>query len=301
MNHYLPKLLLIWLLIGISSAALAQQIATSAQTDDEHSTEISIIEVESGDEVTQEQTEPEKQSYWELEVGGAFMLGRYAMDSFNDSERGYYNIAPWLAGGYYNGNFFIESDPGNGKPLTIGYTSYESDSLQINLVGMPFFFGFEEDSQVRGDLLSGLEAREASFDAGIEVLSGFENGQIGVRLLKDISGTHKGAALDVVYGYPLYFDKTVIWPSVGFSYVTDKANNYYYGIRPDEVRQDRPLYQADGGLVAKFNLYFEHELSESNSIIGFSQVNVLNSAIVDSPIVEHRFSWTIGVGYIWIY
>ena len=300
MTRFLPILFGLLLFVGFDSFAA---------DNDPQVTEVTVIEVEQVDEQTQAQLDKQKkkkqqdeeQPYWELEVGGALMLGRYAMDSFNDSETGFYRIAPWLAGGYYDGNFFVESDPGNAKPVTIGYTAYESDDFQLNLVAMPFFSGFNESAQMRGDLITGLEERSASFDAGIEILSSFEHGQVGIRALYDISEIHSGSVVDFVYGYPLYFDKTVVWPSIGVSYVTEEANNYYYGIRQSEVRPDRPFYEVDGGFVTKFNLYFEHELSETNSIIGFSQLNLLNSSIQGSPIVEHSYSFTIGVGYIWIY
>jgi len=251
---------------------------------------------------TQEnQAENEDEAYWEIELGFMVGVGRAVVGSLNQSEQGYLIHGPWFAGGYYNGDFFVESDPGNAKPLTLGYTAYETEQLQVNVIATPFYMGFQEAGQQRGDMLTDLDDRNPSFDAGVEILATYKYGQVGVRVLNDIFNSHSGHTFDVMYGYPVYLDKTVLWPAVGVTYVSNEVNDYYYSIRPHEVRDDRPAYKAGAGFSAKFNLYFEHELTQRTSMIGFSQISILNDEVYNSPLVDHRIGFNLGIGMIWIF
>lgn len=243
----------------------------------------------------------ESESYWEIEFGFIVGVGKSSLNSLNQSERGNLINEPWFSGGYYNGNFFIESDPANGKPFTLGYTAYETDTLQINTILTPFFVGFDEEHQKRGDMLTGLGNRNGSLDAGIEILSTHKFGQIGFRALRDVVSAHGGFALATAYSYPVYLDKMVIWPSVTVTYASSEVNNHFFGIRPSEVRPDRPLYTAGSGFIAKMAFYLEYELTDRTNLIGFSHYTKTSSDIHQSPLVSRNYSFAAGMGVIWIF
>jgi outer membrane protein len=256
---------------------------------------------EAKDKVATQSEEEDSESFWEVEFGFVVGIGRSSVAGFNQSRHGNLIREPWFSGGYYNGNFFIETDPANGKPLTIGYTGFESDTVQLNFIATPAFVGFDDDMQKRGDSLTGIEDRSTSLDAGFELMSTHPFGQVGVRGLWDVSGVHEGFSLSTAYGYPVYLDKMVIWPSVTVTYINSAAADYYYGINPNEARIDRPIYQASGGLFTKLNLYLEYELPGRASLIGFSHYTISNDSIHQSPLVTYNTSFTVGMGIIWTF
>lgn len=248
-----------------------------------------------------EEQEEQEDSYWEIELGFVFGAGRHSIGSLNKEEDVNFYTSPWLSGGYYNGNFFIESDPANDKFLTLGYTIVDKEQWQLNFIATPFFIGFDEENQQRGDLLTGLDPRTASLDAGLDLSYSNKYGQFGVRGVHDFIGVHSGYGLSLAYGYPIYLDKMAILPSVNVTYIAQETVDYYYGIDEFEQRPDRPLYSPGSGLVTRFNFYLEYELTERTSWITFGHLSLANDAINDSPIVTNSSSYGVGMGIIWIF
>lgn len=279
-------------------------LAAFAKADDDQPTLGNETAKEQTDQASSnkdEEAEEEDDTYWEVEVGFIVGIGRSAHDWENQSRHGNIINAPWLAGGYYNGDFFVESNPAAGKLITAGYTVHEDDQWQVNLIATPFFIGFNEDSQQRGNLLNDVLERETSLDAGIEVMYSHKSGQFAMRALQDTIGAHNGYGVAFAYGFPVYLDKMAILPSINLTYISSKSNQYYYGIRPEEVNPDLPEYMPGSGLVTKFNLYLEYELSERTALIGFSHLTFTNDDIHRSPLVARNTSFAIGMGMIWIF
>ena len=40
-----------------------------------------------------------------------------------------------------------------------------------------------------------------------------------------------------------------------------RLNDYYYGVRPEEARADRPAYEAQSGVVPEIGFYAAYQLS----------------------------------------
>lgn len=274
------------------------QAQAQAQAQSKSPAKVESLQAQSDE--SNESGEPEApESYWEGEVGLILGLSRQPMGSFDSNENGNVLIGGLFSGGYYNGNFFIETNLAQGKVLTLGYTAYESDDLQLNLIAEPLFLGFDGDNQKRGDLLTGLDERDTSWDAGFELMSSFDFGQLGVRYLHDVSATHKGDALSLTYAYPLFYDKMTIWPSMGLSLINKKTTNYYFGVQVHEARLDRPLYQAGTGVVLKWGVYGEYELTDTWTLLGFARYNLLKGGIGDSPLTTRNNGMVIAAGITW--
>ena len=255
----------------------------------------------SSSETQTEQNEQNEQneSYWEGEIGFIQGFRRQPLSSLDNSENGHFINSALFSGGYYNGKFFIETNPLQGKVLVLGYSAFESDDLQFNLIAEPYFTGFSAKRQKHGDLLTGIDKRKTSFDAGFELLSSADYGEIKLKFVNDISGIHKSYAAAVSYAYPLFFDKMVIWPSVGASLIGDKATNYYYGIKAHEARVDRAIYQAGSGVIVRWGVYGEYELSKRWTLLAFTRYSRFNSQISDSPLITRNSGLVIAMGATW--
>lgn len=275
-------------------APLASANENKTGENDKPATEVAV-------EISEDEKSEQEDRYWEVELGFIVGFGRNTLDWYNQSRHGNLIHEPWLAGGYYHGDFFVESNPAAGKLITVGYSLVDTDKWQVNLIATPFFLGFDEESQQRGNLLDGTHERETSLDAGIEMMYVSEAGQFGVRALHDTVGAHDGYAVALGYGYPVYLDKMAILPSLNLTYISSETNQYYYGVKSFEARNDLPVYDAGRGFVTKFNLYIEYELSERTALIGFSHLTFLNDDIHHSPLVARNTSFSVGMGMIWIF
>lgn len=240
-------------------------------------------------------------TYWEAELGVLVGFNKSPMSSVDNNDNGEPFFGAILTAGYYNGNFFVESSPVAGRLMTFGYTALETDDLQLNLIATPAFLGFKESDQQSGNLLSGLDKRDTSFDAGIELVSSLPYGEFKLSLLHDITSTHKGYAFNAGYVYPLRINKFMIAPSIEISVISKKTVDYYYGIRVHEVRADRAFYQGSTGLVTKLGVYGEYQLSEDWTLIGFARYNFFNSGVSDSPLFTRDYRLTIAMGAVWTF
>ncbi|MFT4925483.1 MAG: outer membrane protein [Phenylobacterium sp.] len=284
------------LLFAASFGSLAAESESAQSSSNQQKTP-----VESSSEPS-EPSEPEaeeSESYWEGEIGFIQGFRRQPLSSLDNSENGHMINSGLFSGGYYNGKFYIETNPLQGKILVLGYSAWESDDLQLNLIAEPYFTGFRAKQQQHGDLLTGIDKRKTSFDAGFELLSSADFGEIKFKFVSDISGVHKSYAAAVSYAYPLFFDKMVIWPSVGLSLIGDKATSYYYGIKAHEARADRAVYQAGSGVIVKWGVYGEYELSQRWTLLAFTRYSRFNSQISDSPLITRNSGLVIAMGATW--
>jgi outer membrane protein len=73
-------------------------------------------------------------------------------------------------------------------------------------------------------------------------------------------------------------------------------NNYYYGVRPEEARPDRPAYEAQNGIVPEVGFYAAYQLTTRWRLFGGASVSRLPDTVAGSPIVGERLLRQLQLG-----
>jgi MipA family protein len=136
-------------------------------------------------------------------------------------------------------------------------------------------------------ILAGMAKREPGIDAGAGFQVGAGWGIAFAELLHDVSAASRGSELRLGYKYPLRSGRLWVRPHATLSLRSSQLNDYYYGVRPDEARADRPAYEAGSGVVPELGIYAAYQLTERWRVLAGATVARLARTVRESPIVEH--------------
>jgi outer membrane protein len=219
---------------------------------------------------------------------------------------------------YYGESFFIEN-------LDLGYTVYDSNASTLNLLATPsydsVFFnrwdpgnlflnistgaagasgiqGFPTNQPDSGDYrarvsLDEIDQRQFSYLAGIEFNHQFENSNLQLNLLSDITNTHQGLEFRAAYSLPISENLLV---SVGGSWKDKKFTNYYYGIGAQEVDSSRAIYQTGSSISPFIRVSYRFPDTFAKGWRVSLEHQQLPNEITGSPIVEEESVTTFFIG-----
>lgn len=138
----------------------------------------------------------------------------------------------------------------------------------------------------------GMAKRKAGFFAG----AGFRFFFFNASFKKDIDNDSQGTVADFSWTqrFPPLFSAT-IFPSlkIGAEYMSQRLLSYYYGVRPDEVTTDRPLYNPAGGWSYTFGLNFMIRHTDTLSTILGPSVRIYGSEVDNSPTVTRNEEYSL--------
>ncbi len=175
---------------------------------------------------------------------------------------------------------------GNRLSLGFGSASYalaNSERFRLAVEGQVRFEGYDPKNSIA---LAGMDKRRPSFDAGFSVGYSGAWGEAQLRLLNDLTGTHKGYEVSASYQLPFATGRWLVVPSIGFSWRSDELVDYYYGVRDAEARSDRPGYHGRATTNAAVGVNVGYTLSRRWQLVGGAEYVALGDNITDSPITE---------------
>ena len=144
--------------------------------------------------------------------------------------------------------------------------------------------------------LAGMAPREHGIDAGVSGQFGGGWGIAFAELLRDVSKTSGGTELRLGYRYPFRRGRLWVRPHVMLSVRDGDLNNYYYGVRPDEARGDRPAYEAHHGIMPEVGVYAAYQISMRWRLFGGATLARLPDTVAGSPIVGDRMLSQLQLG-----
>ncbi len=177
--------------------------------------------------------------------------------------------------------FFNRWDPGN---LFVNLTSSTSDTLSVQGSAVDNF------TQINPDELS---KRKFSYLAGIEYSQDFEKSLLQVSLLNDITDTHSGREIRFAYAYSFSHSFST---TLGFTWKDKNLTDYYYGVDPDEIVDDRGAYQPSASFNPFVRISYNSETSNNDSWRFSLEYQKLDSQITKSPILDNDYVVTFYVG-----
>jgi outer membrane protein len=149
-----------------------------------------------------------------------------------------------------------------------------------------------------GSLLDGM-SRARSFDVGLTATVPTRLGDFTVEALTDVSNAHEGEELSIGWGRTWESGRLRWRPTVSLNRYSKDLANYYFGVRPDEVRPDRPAYTLSPSTNVRFALDAVYPITTNGYLYGSVGVNYFDDEIGSSPIVVGRTQWNTFVGYLY--
>ena len=192
----------------------------------------------------------------------------------------------------YEGDYFYLHSTGYGLKLGDGTNRPRFDAfVRRRFEGTPYH---EPPSS-----LDGMAKRELGVDGGLSAEMGGSWGSAFVEVLRDVSGTSHGTEWRLGYRYSTRYRDVWLRPYAILNWRDAALNDYYYGVRPEEVTADRPAYRAGSGFAPEAGVYATYSLSERWSLIAGASLKYWPAAMGNSPIVDNRLQWQALVGIGW--
>ena len=168
---------------------------------------------------------------------------------------------------------------------TIGYALTRSERVRFAVEGQLRFDGYDPDESYA---LAGLEKRDLTLDAGFSLTVMDDWGVASFKVMADALGVHDGYEISASYQYPLQFERWTLIPSIGLNMPSAELVEYYYGVEPAEVTNDRPAYSGKSVVNVTAGLGAMYALTENWEIVGGAEYTFLGDGITDSPIIAEN-------------
>ena len=136
--------------------------------------------------------------------------------------------------------------------------------------------------------LSGMAHREPGIDVGVGGQVGGAWGFAFAEILRDASQVSHGTELRLGYKYPVRAGPLRLWPHAMLSLRSASLNDYYYGVRPEEARADRPAYEPGLGVVPEIGVRAGYQMNARWRVLAGASLARLPRTVSGSPVVEHR-------------
>jgi outer membrane protein len=130
------------------------------------------------------------------------------------------------------------------KGTELSFRFYDRAPLELRILAAPRMMGYSAGDS---DALEGMNDREKSFDAGLGAsleLPFTQNLFLEGKVAADISGRHAGPSAELGLEKKFISKYWRLSFSAGGRLHSARLEDYYFGVRPDEVRPDRPEYRA---------------------------------------------------------
>jgi MipA family protein len=164
-----------------------------------------------------------------------------------------------------------------------GIRTYQRSGFGVDMIARYRFDRLEADAH---PFYEGMDDREQTVDAGLSFNFSGRYGELSLAALKDLMSRHTGEEYDLSYRYRLATGNWLLAPYVSLIHQSDDLVDYYYGVRPHEVRPGRPLYEAGSGTFWRYGIDAAYQLSRGWRVHGSLGVEHLSDAVRDSPLTD---------------
>ena len=173
-----------------------------------------------------------------------------------------------------------------------------NDAFEFNLYTRYRFQKLDPDSH---SYYEGLDERDQSLDAGIELGLKQNWGEIKLDWVTDTFDRHNGQEVRFSYRYRFETGPWSISPFVTWSWQDANLTDYYFGVSESEARPDRPAYSPGESQWIGFGLNTAWHMSDRIVLFGNFAFGGADSNVVDSPLVEEDGFSSIFVGGTYLF
>jgi len=178
-----------------------------------------------------------------------------------------------------------------------GYNLFKNRWVSANVIADYIFSGDAFDDS---PFLDGMEDRRDTLMGGFNAnVRGIGKWKLEFEVTTDVFGRHEGQEIETSLGYAFRGNRWSLSPSAGLVWHSANYNNYYYGVRPEEVTDTRPSYEPGSSVEFYAGVFGRVEISDAWSVLASVRGELLSDDIQDSPIVDKETvtSTFLGLNY----
>ena len=139
------------------------------------------------------------------------------------------------------------------------------------------------------EYFDGMRDPKGTLEGGVEIQSRLPGGLRGQASVKsDLLGVFNGQEAAVTLSRGWTAGALTISPGLGLTGLSGNMVRYYFGVRPDEARSDRPAYSPGATVNGGPRLTVNWRLNERVGVFSLCSVDFLGGEITDSPLVEEH-------------
>ena len=209
--------------------------------------------------------------------------------------------------------FFIQSNQRRAAAvlsgLEFGYQLVVKEYWQLDIIAKSYMFGYNPHDLIQyadadKTLFSGLADRDPTFGVALRYSQHFDNALFTIdfaRANTDADAEVSGLIIESFYSYLLPYRNWDIYLGAGLTYYDQNLVDYYTGITPDEVTENRPSYTAGNSLKGQLEIYAQYPLSANWSFnTGITQT-FYDNKIKRSPLVDKNKLTQVMVGVLYVF
>lgn len=217
-------------------------------------------------------------------LGGGLRFGQSPyLASDNEDERRLDLVPLYL----YEGKYLFA------RGVSGGVHVVRSDVFEFNLYTRYRFQKLDPDSN---EYYAGLEEREQTLDAGVEVGLKQRWGELKLDWVTDTLGRHSGQEFRLSYRYRFASGPWSFSPYVNWAWQDDELTNYYFGVSESEATAERPAYLPGNSQWVSFGINTSWQLTDRLVFFGNVAFAGADSVVVDSPLTEEDGFASVFVG-----
>lgn len=171
------------------------------------------------------------------------------------------------------------------RGLEAGYRVTDTEALSVSAVVQPRLQSFTADDS---SALDGMAGRRRTAEAGLRGKLKQGRWEVGLRAVTDLLGRHDGQVVTADTSFRWGGPLLTVNPSAGIQWQSRDFVDYYYGVRSDETRGDRPAYTGRAAANPFVGASARVRLGKRWGLFALVRHYWLDGAVTDSPIVDSR-------------
>jgi len=209
-------------------------------------------------------------------LGGGIRFGQSPYLASDNEDQSQLDLVPLYL---YEGKYLFVRGTGGGLHLV------NTDKWEVNLYTRYRFQKLDPDSN---EFYQGLEERKQTLDAGFQITSTRDWGELRLSGLTDTLGKHDGQELQLSYRYRIDAGPWSISPYVSVIWQDANLTNYYFGVSEAEATPERPAYLPGESLWISMGLNTAWQASDRITFFGNVGFAGTDSEVISSPLVEEE-------------
>ena len=163
-----------------------------------------------------------------------------------------------------------------------GFHLMRNDAFEMNLF---MRYRFQKLDPSDNSYYEGLDKREQSLDAGLELGLKRNWGEVKLDWVTDTLGRHDGQEVRFAYRYRFEAGPWSFSPYISWTWQDANLTNYYFGVSEAEARPDRPAYLPGESQWIGFGMNSSWQISDRIVLFGNFGFAGTESEVTDSPLV----------------
>ncbi len=231
---------------------------------------------------------------------GAYRLPLVGLNdkSIAESDDTFGTLAISFEGRFQYRDFFIEAVQDSFSNFTLGYSVYDDERGNLEVIGTNLFGDLERDD-VEG--LETIEDRGADFSLGFRSSHYFGDNIVQLELVGDVSGAHNGFVGAVNVGRQKQILNWNLHGLIGVRYFSDHVIDHLFGVSAEEATADFPEYEADAGVMPSIQIGASLPLSENWLFKTKATYSPLPDSVSDSPLAQGDSIAGAEVGFAYVF